>query len=238
VYFTGLAQRQRSPEDPSAACEWFDRYWTRAQDWKYRRSDVINIVTLAKAVVGPKDGSRDPQWETLWSRLSEASREKLMRASAVDKEPKIDEAVSVESGPTINMPEPLTAVEISQLLAEINDALTKPDVFDKSAFTSTRKEPITGPLARLLEADALALSAEAVGWRNRLIADQLLLEGVMPAERPWLVGGILRHAECLAHQGKRDDALALLRKEHPALVPLQSAALEANAFALEKGLSP
>lgn len=229
LFFTGLAQRVRQPDDLSTASDWFERYVARGLERKLTRRDAIEIIRFSRQLAGGEGAIRRPLAKQIFDRLSDSSKELLQKAAASEEKAEIKDNTLPEAPPTISLPSPISSAEVEAILAEINEQLERLDLIDPALIEETLDGKTSPMLQVLLDKGPSTDRPEVMRWMNRVAFDLALEESVMPAAHPWLCGAISNWADCLVAQGKADDAVARLTADYPTLAPIQLSSLRARA---------
>ena len=233
-YFIGLAQWSAHPDDLSYASEWFERYIKSASKWKLQPEDVVDIVSLARDLVGFESKERLPFQTRMFDLLSPEAKEAAKKAAAEKQEPKVQESMRAEMAPMLSIPEPLSEEELSKLGRELNDILGRADLINPETLAKDLGGRTSHRLTMIMAEPIKPDDAEAIGWRNRWAFDLAFQDSVLPADRPWLTGAIERLANCQVAAEKKAEALTGLRAPHPELAPIQRAALRAQANGIDE----
>lgn len=233
-YFLGLAQWSAHPNDLSYAAEWFERYVKRATNWKFQPEDLINVVRFGRELSGHEIKDQLPFRQRLFELLPKEAQASAKKAAEEKNEPKLEPSLRAESAPLVTIPEPLSEAELSKLGFEINNILSRADLINPETWEKDLGGKTSPRLSMIMAEKMSPENAEAIGWRNRWAFDVAFAESVVPAERPWLTGAIARWGDTLVAEGKKEEAMKLLRSDYPELAPIQRASLRAQAQAIEE----
>lgn len=229
VYFGGVAQLDLGKME--LARDWFDRYLADFAKPDLREQDIIEPAVFCRQLAGDFETMDAGFVKRLFECLSDPARKAVLKGAEEKRRAELKGPLTSEDKPRIVVYNLLEAPEFSLIVAEVNRALTRPDLVAAQsvpAMAATSKSRALEALARRAD-----LSDKAIFWRNRLILDFVLRETVIPADRPWLASAVQNAALVRIPLGQRSEAIALLRDEYPTLVPYQSASLEALANFLE-----
>lgn len=233
-YFLGLAQWSAHPRDLSYAAEWFERYVKRATNWKFHPDDLINVVRFGRELSGHQIKDQLPFRHRLFELLPKEAQAAATKAAEEKNEPKLEPSFRAEAAPLVTIPEPLSEAELSKLGFEINNVLARADLINPETLEKDLGGKTSPRLSMIMAEKIKPDDAEAIGWRNRWAFDVAFAESVVPAERPWLTGAIARWGDTLVAEGKKEEAIKLLRAEYPELAPIQRSSLQAQAQAIEE----
>jgi len=233
-YFLGLAQWSAHPNDLSFAAEWFERYVMRATNWKFQPEDLVNVVTFGRELSGHEIKDQLPLRKRIFELLSPESQAAARKAASEKGDVKREPNIRAESAPMVTIPDPLSEAELSKLGLEINTILSRADFINPETLEKELGGKTSPRLSMIMAEKISPEDAKAIGWRNRWAFDVAFAESVVPADRPWLTGAIALWAETLVADGKKEDAVKLLRAEYPELAPIQRASLRAQAQAIEE----
>lgn len=233
-YFLGLAQWSAHPNDLTYAAEWFERYVKRATNWKFQPEDLINVVRFGRELSGHEIKDQLPFRQRLFELLPKEAQAAAKKAAEEKNEPKLEPSLRAEAAPIVTIPEPLSEAELSKLGFEINNVLARADLVNPETWEKDLGGKTSPRLSMIMAEKINPEDAEAIGWRNRWAFDVAFAESVVPAERPWLTGAIARWGDTLVAEGKKEEAIKLLRSDYPELAPIQRASLRAQAQAIEE----
>lgn len=122
----------------------------------------------------------------------------------------------------------------SGILALLNDCLNRRDLYEPASFADIAGRPaLEGGLQFLLAIPESQRSAGQLQRLNRILLDEAFPNALALGTPVYTLGAIRGKARALKEAGKKSEAIALLLKTDPLLLPIDQAALKAQAKAWE-----